>query len=121
MVPVAQLVFDGHLDVAQTIAGKTLNPQLQADAMEKMGIARLQQKRYADAATIWNQAAEVCRGCNYRDRLCSILERLSALYAVGRKVAEQRACDAELAAVKAGAPLVRKSPPPRSTSTKETV
>jgi MalT-like TPR region len=102
---------DGHLDVARTIAGKTLNPQLQADAMEKMGIARLQLRRYGEAAAIWNEAAEVCRACNYRDRLCSILERLSALYASGRKLGEQRLCDTELAAVRAGAPLVRKSPP----------
>jgi tetratricopeptide (TPR) repeat protein len=112
---------DGHLDVARTIASKTLNPQLQADAMEKMGIARLEQKRYADAATILNEAAEVCRGCDHRDRLCSILERLSALYAAARKTGEQQVCDAELRAVRAGAPLARKSPPPSATSTKETV
>ncbi len=110
---------DGHLDVAQTIAGKMLNPQLQADAMEKMGIARLEQKRIADAVAIWNQAAEVCRGCNHRTRLCSILERLSAVYAAGRRYTEQRACDGELAAVRAGAPLVRRSPPPKSSTPKE--
>ena len=113
---------DGHLDVAQNIAGKMLNPQLQADAMEKMGIARMGQQRYAEAATIWNEAAEICRGCNHRDRLCSILERLTALYASGRKLAEQQHCEAELKAVRAGAPLVRKFPPkPTSTTaTKET-
>jgi tetratricopeptide (TPR) repeat protein len=113
---------DGHLDVAQNIAGKMLNPQLQADAMEKMGIARLAQQRYADAAAIWNEAAEICRGCNHRDRLCNILERLAALYASGRKPAEQQLCEAELKAVRAGAPLVPRFPPkPRSTTaTKET-
>jgi tetratricopeptide (TPR) repeat protein len=110
---------DGHLDVAQTIAGKMLNPQLQADAMEKMGIARIEQKRFADAVAIWNQAAEVCRGCNHRARLCSILERLSAVYAEGRRYTEQRVCDGELAAVRAGAPLVRRSPPPKSSTGKE--
>ena len=110
---------DGHLDIAQTIAGKMLNPQLQADAMEKMGIARLEQKRFADAVAIWNQAAEVCRGCNHRARLCSVLERLSAVYAAGRKYVEQRACDGELAAVRGGAPLVRRSPPPKSSTPKE--
>lgn len=108
---------DGHLDVARTIASKMLNPQLAADAMEKMGIARLAQKRYAEAAEIWNEAAELCRGCNHRDRLCSILERLAALYASGRKVYEQRLCEAELASVRAGAPLVRKSPPPKPVTT----
>lgn len=106
---------DGHLDVAQTIAGKMLNPQLQADAMEKMGIARLELKRYADAVAIWNQAAEICRGCNHRERLCTILERLVAVYAAGRRFLEQRACEAELRSVRAGAPLVRRSPPPKST------
>ena len=110
---------DGHLDIAQTIAGKMLNQQLQADAMEKMGIARIEQKRFGDAVAIWNRAAEVCRGCNHRARLCSILERLSAVYAAGRRYTEQRACDGELAAVRAGAPLVRRSPPPKSTDTKE--
>ena len=103
---------DGHLDIARTIASKSLNPQLQADAMEKMGIARMGEKRIADAVVIWNEAAEVCRGCNHLDRLCSILERLSATYAAGNKLAEQRACDNELRAVRAGAPLARKSPPP---------
>jgi tetratricopeptide (TPR) repeat protein len=112
---------DGHLDVARNIASQMLNPQLQADAMEKMGIARLEQKRYADAAAIWNEAAEVCRGCNHRERLCSILGRLSALYAAGRKVGEQRICEAELNAVRAGAPLVRKSPPSPPNQAKETV
>jgi tetratricopeptide (TPR) repeat protein len=103
---------DGHLDVARTIASKLLNPQLQADAMEKMGIARLQQQRYADAIAIWNEAAEVCRGCNHRDRLGSILERLSALYGTARKLDDQRVVEAELKAVRAGAPLRRKTPPP---------
>jgi hypothetical protein len=111
---------DGHLDVARTIASKLLNPQLQADAMEKMGIARLAQKRYADAVAIWNEAAEVCRGCNHRDRLCSILERLSQVYASGRKLAEQRACEAEIRAVRAGVPLARKNPAPQASSPKET-
>ena len=101
---------DGHLDIARTIARKSLNPRLQADAMEKMGIARMGQKRYADAVAIWNEAAEVCRGCNHRDRLCSILEHLAQVYASGRKLAEQRACEHEIAAVRAGAPLVRKTP-----------
>jgi tetratricopeptide (TPR) repeat protein len=105
---------DGHLDIARTIASKLMNPQLQADAMEKMGIARLAQQRYADAVAIWTEAAEVCRGCNHRDRLCSILERLAALYGAGRKTAEQRLCEAELKAVRAGAPLVRKAPPPKA-------
>ena len=77
-----------------------------------MGIARMGEKRIADAVVIWNEAAEVCRGCNHLDRLCSILERLSATYAAGNKLAEQRACDNELRAVRAGAPLARKSPPP---------
>jgi len=112
---------DGHLDIAQTIAGKMLNPQLQADAMEKMGIARIEQRRFADAVAIWNQAAEVCRGCNHRARLCSILDRLSAVYASGHRHTEQRACDGELAAVRAGAPLVRRSPPPKSANPKELV
>jgi tetratricopeptide (TPR) repeat protein len=103
---------EGHLDIARTLAGKLLNPQLQADAMEKMGVARLAQKRYGEAAAIWNEAAELCRGWNHRDRLCSILERLAALYGAARKTAEQRVCEAELAAVRAGAPLSRKSPPP---------
>jgi tetratricopeptide (TPR) repeat protein len=67
---------DGHLDVAQTIAGKMLNPQLQADAMEKMGIARFEEKRFADAVAIWNQGAEVCRGCNHRD---TTVQHLGAL------------------------------------------
>jgi hypothetical protein len=107
---------DGHLDVARTIASKTLNPQLQADAMEKMGLARVGQKRYAEAVAIWNEAAEVCRGCNHRDRLCSILERLAATYATGRKLAEQRACENEIRAVRAGAPLARKAPPPSPTA-----
>jgi hypothetical protein len=101
---------DGHLDVARTIAGKLLNPQLQADAMEKMGIARLEQQRYADAVAIWEEAAEVCRGAGYRERLCTILERLVNVYAGGRKVTEQRACEAELRAARAGAPLARKIP-----------
>ena len=112
---------DGHLDIARTIAGKLFNPQLQADAMEKMGIARMGQKRIAEAVAIWNEAAEVCRGCNHRDRLCSILERLSAVYASGRKVAEQHACEAEIRVVRSGSPLVRKAPAPRATATKETV
>jgi hypothetical protein len=112
---------DGHLDVARTIAGKTLNPHVQADAMEKMGIARLEQKLFGEAAAIWEEAAEVCRVCDYRDRLCSILERLAALYGSGRKPAEQRRCEAELRAARAGAPLVRKHPAPRAASSpKET-
>jgi tetratricopeptide (TPR) repeat protein len=106
---------DGHLDVARTIASKSLNPQLEADAMEKMGIARMGQRRYADAVAIWNEAAEVCRGCNHRDRLCSILQRLSQVYASGRKLAEQRACERELAAVRAGAPLARQAAPTKPT------
>jgi tetratricopeptide (TPR) repeat protein len=110
---------DGHLDIARTIASKSLNPKLQADAMEKMGIARMGQKRYADAVAIWNEAAEVCRGCDHRDRLCSILERLSQVYASGRKFAEQRACDQEIKAVRAGAPLVRKTPQPKASAAKE--
>ena len=110
---------DGHLDVAQTIAGKMLNPQLQADAMEKMGIARFEEKRFAEAVAIWSQGAEVCRGCGHRARLCSILERLSAVYAAGHKYVEQRACEGELASVRAGAPLVRRSPPPKSPTPKE--
>jgi tetratricopeptide (TPR) repeat protein len=105
---------DGHLDIARTIAGQTLNPHMQADAMEKMGMARLEQKSYAEAAAIWNEGAEVCRGCDYRDRLCSILERLAALYASARRVGEQGACEAELRAVRAGAPLVRKYPVPQA-------
>jgi hypothetical protein len=84
-----------------------------------MGIARIELKRFADGVAIWNQAAEVCRGCNHRARLCSILERLSAVYAAGRRYPEQRACDGELAAVRAGAPLVRRSPPPKSSAPKE--
>jgi tetratricopeptide (TPR) repeat protein len=111
---------EGHLDIARTIASKTLNPQLQADAMEKMGIARLGEKRYADAVAIWNEAAEVCRGCNHRDRLCSILERMAAVYGAGRKLAEQHACEVELGAVRAGAPLVRKTPLPKPSAAKET-
>ena len=110
---------DGHLDIARTIASKSLNPKLQADAMEKMGIARMGQKRYADAVAIWNEAAEVCRGCDHRDRLCSILERLSQVYASGRKFPEQRACDQEIKAVRAGAPLVHKTPQPKAPAAKE--
>jgi tetratricopeptide (TPR) repeat protein len=97
---------DSHLDVARTIASKSENPKLEADAMEKMGIARMGLGRYADAVSIWEAAAEVCRGCDHRDRLCSVLERLAEVYASGRKAAEQRACETELKAVRAGAPLV---------------
>jgi len=78
------------------------------------------QKRYADAVAIWNEAAEVCRGSNHRDRLCSILERLASVYGAGRKMAEQRACEAELRAVRAGAPLVRKTSAAQAAAPKET-
>ncbi len=65
-----------------------------------------------EAVAAWTEAAESCRGWDHRDRLCSILERLIALYGAGRKVGEQRMCDAELRAARAGAPLVRKASPP---------
>jgi hypothetical protein len=110
---------DGHLDVARTIAGKMLNPQLQADVMEKMGIARMALQRYADAVAIWEEAAELCRGCDHRDRLCSLLERLIDVYRAGRKVAEQQACETELRAVRAGAPLVQKHLAPERAGAEE--
>jgi tetratricopeptide (TPR) repeat protein len=99
-----------HLEIARKIAVNLRNRGLEADSLEKIGDARVGLKRPGEALKTWRDCANVCRGAKYKERLLSVLDRMSKMYASGRMLAEQRACDSEIAAVNAGAPI--KAPPP---------
>jgi tetratricopeptide (TPR) repeat protein len=96
---------EDHLEIARKVAGKLFNHPVEADALEKIGDARLAQKLPGEAMTAWRDAANVCRKAAYRERLVSVLEKMSKTFASARMSADQRACDSELAAVRAGAPI----------------
>jgi tetratricopeptide (TPR) repeat protein len=96
---------EDHLEIARKVASKLFNHPVEADALEKIGDARLAQKLPGEAMAAWRDAANICRKAAYRDRLASVLEKMSKTFASARMSADQRACDQELAAVRAGAPI----------------
>ena len=94
-----------HLEIARKVAVSLRNHPVEADALEKTGDARIAQKRLGEGMASWRAAADVCRKAGYRERLASVLEKMSKTYGTARMTAEQRSCDVELAAVRSGAPL----------------
>jgi tetratricopeptide (TPR) repeat protein len=100
---------EAHLDIARQIAAGLRNRPVEADALEKLGIARLALKRPGDAIVAWRDAANACRASQYRERLISVLDRMAKVFASARMTADERAAQSELTAVRAGAPI--KAPP----------
>ena len=96
---------EDHLQIARKIAVSLHNRPVEADALEKIGDARVALKRPAEAMGAWRDAAAACRIAGYRERLVTVLERMARMYASARMQAEQQTCEGELAAVRAGAPL----------------
>jgi tetratricopeptide (TPR) repeat protein len=94
-----------HLEVARRIATSLHNRPVEADALEKIGDARMALERSGEAMTAWRDAGAVCRIAGYRERLASVLEKMARTYASARMYTEQRICESELAAVRAGAPI----------------
>ena len=94
-----------HLEIAHKVAITLRNHPVEADALEKMGDARIAQKQLGQGMASWRAAADVCRKAGYRERLASVLEKMSKTFGLARMTADQRACDVELAAVRGGAPL----------------
>jgi tetratricopeptide (TPR) repeat protein len=94
-----------HLQIARKIAGALCNHPIEADALEKIGDARLALKQPGEAMAAWRDATVICRKAKYRERLMSVLERMSKTFASARMTGDQRACDSELAALQAGAPI----------------
>jgi tetratricopeptide (TPR) repeat protein len=100
---------EAHLDIARQIAAGVRNRPVEADALEKLGIARLALKRPGDAIVAWRDAANASRASQYRERLISVLDRMAKVFASARMTADERAAQSELTAVRAGAPI--KAPP----------
>jgi len=94
-----------HLEIARKVAVSLRNHPVEADALEKTGDARIAQKLLGEAMASWRAAADVCRKAGYRERLASVLEKMSKTFGSARMAADQRACDVELAAVRSGAPI----------------
>lgn len=94
-----------HLEIAHKVSITLRNHPVEADALEKIGDARIAQKQLGQGMASWRAAADVCRKAGYRERLTSVLEKMSKTYGAARMNAEQRACDVELAAVRSGAPI----------------
>jgi tetratricopeptide (TPR) repeat protein len=94
-----------HLEIARKIAMSLHNRPVEADALEKIGDARLALKRPGEAISAWRDAAAVCRIAGYKERLLSVLGRMASIFGGARMHAEQRACENEMAAVRAGAPV----------------
>ena len=96
---------EDHLVIARKLAANLSNRPSEADALEKIGDARLGQKLPGEAMAAWRDAAQVCRKAGYRERLVSVLEKMSKTFASARMTGDARACENELAAVRAGAPI----------------
>lgn len=93
---------ESHLEIARQIAAGLKNRPVEADALEKLGMARMGLKRSGEAVQTWRAAADVARTAQYRPRLISVLERLAETYAGAHMRDQQRACERELGAVRAG-------------------
>jgi hypothetical protein len=102
---------EDHLEIARKVAANLHDRPVEADALEKVGDARLALKRPADALVAWRDAAKACREVSYKERLVSVLERMVKVFAAVRMDAERRACEGELAGIRGGAPI---RPPPAS-------
>jgi tetratricopeptide (TPR) repeat protein len=96
---------EDHLEIARQVAVSLLNLPVQADALEKIGDAKLGRNNPGQAMATWRDAAAICRTAAYRERLISVLEKMSSTFAAARMSGDQRACDSELAAVRGGAPI----------------
>jgi tetratricopeptide (TPR) repeat protein len=114
---------EGHLDIARRIAGSMQNRAVEADALEKQGMAQLGQGQRSRAIGALREAATASRAAQYRVRLDSVLDRLTRVYADAGMFREQRECEDELRRLRAGAPIVPREdpdaancPPPKSSA-----
>jgi tetratricopeptide (TPR) repeat protein len=96
---------EDHLEISRKVAATLYNHPLEADALEKIGDARLAQKHLGEAMAAWRDAAAVSRKANYRERLISVLEKMSKTFASARMTGDQRGVDNELAGLRAGGPI----------------
>jgi tetratricopeptide (TPR) repeat protein len=96
---------EDHLEVARKIAANVHDRPVEADALEKIGDARMALKRPAEAMNAWGEAAAACRLAAYKERLLSVLERMAKTFASARMDSERRACESELVAIRGGAPI----------------
>ncbi|HEY3595006.1 MAG TPA: hypothetical protein VGL13_14075, partial [Polyangiaceae bacterium] len=71
----------GHLEIARKLAAGLKNRPVEADALEKLGMAQMGLRRPNDALTTWREAAEISRVAEYRERLASVNERISQMRA----------------------------------------
>src|SRR5258708_7528593 len=92
-----------HLEIARKVALSLHNRPVEADALEKIGDARLALNRPGEAIGVWRDAAAVCRVAAYKERLLSVLARMAKTFGSARMQGEQRACENEMAVLRAGA------------------
>jgi tetratricopeptide (TPR) repeat protein len=75
---------EDHLEITRKIAANLHDRPGEADALEKIGDARLALERPGDAMGAWREAATACREATYRERLVSVLERMANFFASAR-------------------------------------
>lgn len=98
---------EDHLEIARKIAGNLHDRPRAADALAKIGDARLALQRPGEAMSAWREAASTCRQAGYRERLVSVLERMAKVFASARMEGDRRVCEAELAELRTGGPIRR--------------
>jgi tetratricopeptide (TPR) repeat protein len=87
---------EGFMGLAAQIADKMGNPFVQADALEKQGMARDRRRDLAGAVLVWQEAAALSKTCAYPERQQSVLQRLIRAYKTLGQRDARRACEAEL-------------------------
>jgi tetratricopeptide (TPR) repeat protein len=87
---------EGFMGLAAQIADKMGNPFVQADALEKEGMARDRRRDLTGAVLVWQEAAALSKTCAYPERQQSVLQRLVRAYKTLGQSDKRRACEAEL-------------------------
>ena len=87
---------EGFMGLAAQIADKMGNPFVQADALEKQGLARDCRGDLAGAVLVWQAAAALSKTCAYPERQQSVLARLIRAYKTLGQGDLRRACEAAL-------------------------
>lgn len=91
----AERYFDG-LDA---LAGRLLDPENKAYALEWKGVAQHTQGRALDAIATWESAASLCRNVGMPSPLRPLLERLKVAYRGAGMPDRERAAERELVAL----------------------
>ena len=88
---------EGYHDLASQIAGKVVSLEYKVDNMEKVGIARYAQGKYAGAAEVWKNGIGLCKEGDYFIRWKTLAERLVNLHTLHGKESQLREAEVELA------------------------